>query len=183
MLTDPLPATLDVRKAATRGAMVEGVLKPRDLPRFRALLASDSGDIRARLHFSRDEQMRSLVNVEVEADVEVTCQRCLDVMHSHLASDNTLAVVSSDEQAAQLPRVLDPLLVVEQACDVWAIVEDELILAMPAFSYHDSSHDMDACREKIAAFSGPDLQEEQEEGGKPNPFDVLAQLKPGDKQQ
>lgn len=179
MLTDPLPATLDVRKAATRSATVQGVLKPRDLPRFRALLASDRGAIQARLRFSRDEQMRCLVNVEVEADVEVTCQRCLEAMHSHLATDNTLAVVSSDEQAAQLPRVLDPLLVVEQACNLWDVVEDELILAMPAFSYHDS----DACREKIAAFSGADLHEQaQEESAKPNPFDVLAQLKPGDKQ-
>jgi len=174
MLNDPLPATLDVRKAAARDVTVKGVLKPQDLPRFRAMLAGDNGAVDAEMTFSRDEEMRCLVDLRVKAEVSVTCQRCLEQMTTQLAAENTLAIVSSDEQAAQLPRTLDPLVVVEQSCNLWDVVEEELILAMPAFNYHDS----DACRETIAAFSEP--EPEGEEGGKPNPFDVLAQLKSSD---
>ena len=140
-------------------------------------MAGENGAIQAQLRFSRDEEMRCLVSLRVEADVEVTCQRCLEGMASHLASENTLAVVSSDEQAAQLPRSLEPLIVEEQACNLWEVVEDELILAMPPYSYHDT----DECRDRIAAFSDP--EPESEESGKPNPFDVLAQLKAGDDKQ
>ena len=93
-------------------------------------------------------------------------------MTTHLDAENTLAVVSSDEQAAQLPRVLDPLVLEEQSCNVWDVVEEELILAMPAFNYHDT------CRETLTAYTDP--EPEDNGGGKPNPFDVLAQLKASD---
>jgi DUF177 domain-containing protein len=176
MLTEPLPATLDVRKAAARGVSVSGTLKPLDLQRFRPLLASDDGAVEAELTFSRDEENRHVIHVAVEADVTVTCQRCLEPMSQHLISENLLAVMWTDEQAAHLPRHLDPLIVAEEACSLWELVEDELILAMPPFSYHDTED----CRESIAGFSVP-VPEEVTAVEKPNPFNVLAQLKPGNK--
>ena len=176
MLTEPLPTTLDVRKAAVRGLGISGVVSPLDLERFRPLLADDEGSIQAELSFSRDEEHRHLVHVSVTADVVVTCQRCLEAMQTHLTNENTLAVVWTDEQAGQLPRHLDPLIVEEQSCNLWELVADELILAMPPFCYHDT----DDCRQRIADFSDP-LPEEGDSEEKPNPFNVLAQLKPGKK--
>ncbi|RLA61745.1 MAG: hypothetical protein DRR04_02005 [Gammaproteobacteria bacterium] len=176
MLTEPLPSTLDVRKAAARGVSVSGKLKPLDLQRFRPLLAADEGSIEAQLLFSRDEENRYVIHVTVAADVSVTCQRCLEPMPAHLTSDNTLAVVWTDEQAAHLPRHLDPLIVAQDACSLWELVEDELILAMPPFSYHNTEN----CLQRIADFSDPAPEEGTVED-KPNPFNVLAQLKPGNK--
>ncbi len=175
MLTEPLTRSLDVRKAAARGVIVSGALDPQQLPRFRQLLAEDRGNIAAELAFSRDEENRFLVQLKVTAEVWVVCQRCLRPMPLAVAADNTLAVVWSDEQAAQLPRYLEPLVAGEEDCSLWDIVEDELILALPAFSYHDT----DECKEILAAFSGPAPQQQAGEE-KANPFNVLAQLKPGD---
>jgi len=176
MLTEPLPTTLDVRKVTSRGVSVSGIVKPLDLQRLRPLLADDEGTIEAELVFSRDEENRHLIHVIAKADVMVTCQRCLEPMLEHLDSDNTLAVVWTDEQAAHLPRHLDPLIVEEEACSLWELVEDELILAMPPFSYHDTKE----CKDRIKEFSDPEPEEDAQEG-KPNPFNVLAQLKPGNK--
>lgn len=176
MLTEPLPSTLDVRKAAVRGVSVSGTLSPLDLQRFRPLLAADEGTIGAELSFSRDEENRYVIHVAVAADVSVTCQRCLEPMPAHLTSENTLAVVWTDEQAAHLPRHLDPLIAAQEACSLWELVEEELILAMPPFSYHDTED----CKERIAGYSDPAPEEVAAED-KPNPFNVLAQLKPGNK--
>ena len=104
MLSEPLPSTLDVRKAAVRGVSIRGTLKPLDLQRFRALLADDSGSIQADFSFSRDEENRYLIHLVVTAEVVVTCQRCLEPLPAALACDNILAVVWTDEQAAHLPR-------------------------------------------------------------------------------
>jgi uncharacterized protein len=176
MLTEPLPNTLDVRKAAARGVSVSGAIKPVDLHRFRELLVSETGSIQAELALSKDVENRSLVHIAVTADVEVTCQRCLLPMAVHLASENTLAAVWTDEQAGHLPRHLDALMTTEEACNLWQLVEDELILSLPPFNYHDTEE----CKKILAGFSPPPPREDTE-SEKPNPFNVLEQLKPGKK--
>jgi uncharacterized protein len=167
---------LDVRKAAVRGAGVRGILKPLDLKRFRSLLGGDEGSISVEMVFSRDEESRYLVQVAIEAEIMVICQRCLDLMPDHLTWENTLAILWTDEEAAHLPKYLDPLVIRELSCSLWELVEDELILAMRPFSYHN----MEDCRMKIAAFSAPEPLLGTSEG-KRNPFNVLGQLKPSDK--
>jgi uncharacterized protein len=175
MSIEPLPSELDARKAAARGALVSGTLRPADMLQFRALLAGGEGTVRAELDFSRDEEGRSLVRVVIDAEVEVICQRCLQPMEQRVQSDSTLAIVWTDEQARQLPRNLEPLVVAAQDVDLWRIVEEELMLALPAFSYHEA----EACKEILADYAGPAPEEEVPTGNKPNPFDVLAQLKRG----
>ena len=177
MLTEPLPSTLDARKAAARGVSVSGTLKPLDLPRFAALLADENGEIRAELAFSRDEEDRSVVQVAIEADVSVICQRCLGPMDLSLAGENTLGIVWNDDQARHLPRHLDPLIAPEEGCNLWELVEDELILALPPFSYHDTED----CKEILSGYTAGPAVEEEEGNARPNPFDVLAQLKSDDK--
>jgi len=176
MLPEPLPSTLDVRKAAARGVSVSGVVKPLDMHRFHELLVSDEGTIQAELSLSRDEENRSLVHIVVTADVKVMCQRCLLPMPVHLATQNTLAVVLNDEQASHLPRHLEALLVTDEASNLWELVEDELILGLSPFNYHDTQ----ACKQILADYAPPPPQG-VEEGGKPNPFNVLEQLKPSKK--
>lgn len=173
MLIEPLPKTLDVRKAAARGVSIQGALKPHDLQRFGELLASGEGSIHADLVCSRDEENRYLVKVGLDAEVAVTCQRCLEAMPAKVASENTLAVVWTDEEARHLPKHLDAV-ICDEACDLWELVEDELILALPAFSNHSNED----CNKILVDLSQP-ATPEVAKSDKPNPFDVLAQLKPG----
>lgn len=167
---------LDLRQAAVRGVTVSGVLKPLDLKRFGPLLAGDEGAISAEIVFSRDEELRHVMRVVVEADVVVTCQRCLEAMPEHLAGESTLAIVWTDEEAAHVPKQLEPLVVMDSPSDLWDVVEEELILALPPFSYHET----DECKLKTAAYSDR-ISDEDLGVKKPNPFNVLAQLKPGNK--
>ncbi len=176
MLTEPLPTTLDVRKATARGVSVSGALEPLDLPRFRAMLAADDGVVRAHLTFSRDEEGRYLIEAACDATVAVICQRCLEPFELQLRSANTLAAVWSDEQARHLPKHLDPLLLEGDDCPLWQIVEEELILALPPFNYHPQPD----CNADLVGLAASEPEQEQRED-KPNPFEVLAQLKPGEK--
>jgi uncharacterized protein len=98
-------------------------------------------------------------------------------MPVHIETDNLLAVVWDDDYARQLPHSLEPLIVEEGPCNLWELVEDELILGLPAFSYHEARD----CNKILAGISEPPPPDGKC-GGKPNPFNVLAQLKPGNKQ-
>jgi uncharacterized protein len=174
MFIEPLPTILDVRKAAVRGATIKGTLKPLELKRFLPLLAGAEGEISVEMKFSRDEEQRYLLQLTIEAAIAVICQRCLEVMPMQLASECTLSIIWTDEEAAHLPKHLDPLIVKESPYNLWQIVEDELILNLPPYSYHQE----DDCNLKPADFSDPEPQEDYSDG-RPNPFNVLEQLKPG----
>ncbi len=174
MLTEPLPKTLDVRKAAARGVTVSGCLNLPELERFSGLLADDLGDVEAVLSFSKDEENRCILSVSLNASVAIVCQRCLEPMEITLEGEHQLAVVYTDEQARHLPRHLEPLIEEGEKTDLWSVVEEELILALPYVSYHDA----DDCQMN---YTGTEDEEPEQgaESDRPNPFEMLAQLKPG----
>jgi uncharacterized protein len=166
---------VDVRKAAARESVVSGAVSLPELPRLCDALASDSGTIEARCEFSRDEENRSIVALAVSAQVQVACQRCLQAMPLALKAENRLAIVGDDDMAKQLPAHLDPWIVEGEQGDLWRLVEDELILELPAVAYHDT----DACKKLLDAYRQPPATPETDGD---NPFKVLEQLKPGSKQ-
>lgn len=174
MLIEPLPTVLDVRKAAVRGATISGTLDPLDLKRFLPLIADPEGYISVEMRFSRDEEQRYLLHMATSASIAVICQRCLERMPIQLSSECTLAIVWTDEEAVHLPKSLDPLIVKDLPYNLWQIVEDELILNLPPYSYHKQED----CKLKTESFSDPEFQEDCSEE-RPNPFHVLEKLKPG----
>ena len=176
MSPEPLPTTLDVRKAAARGSVVSGAVELSALPRLRDALASGEGSITARCAFGRDEENRSVVTVTVDAELVVACQRCLEPMPLTIESENRLGIVGDDDMARQLPATLDPWVVEGEQGELWSLVEDELILEIPVVAYHDTA----ACRELLDAYRQPPETPDTEGD---NPFKVLEQLKPGSKQQ
>lgn len=156
-------------------AHFEGSLEPAQLERLRGLLAADQGSVDASISCDQDEMGRTVLSVSVDARVSVRCQRCLEVFQRPLASTSRLAVVRTDEQAAGLPEGLEPLLATT-GVDLWAVVEDELVLAMPVYSYHDD----ETCIEQLAGAefaAAAQGEAKQQDGGSDSPFDVLAQLK------
>ena len=178
MSIGPLPTTLDVRKAAARGVTVSGTVELNRLTRLREMLASDGGCIEARCEFHRDEENRSVVEVTVDAHVTVTCQRCLEPMPLAIASRTRLAIVGDDSGARQLPSSLEPWIVEGETGDLWALIEDDLILEIPAVAYHET----DDCNKLMDAYRrAPAADDVQRRGD--NPFKVLEQLKSGATQQ
>ena len=174
MLTEPLPTTLDVRKAAARGVTVSGVLALSELTRLQGVLASDSGHVEATIAFGRNEEKRFVATVSVVAKVEVKCQRCLDSMPIVVETENRLAIVGDDDQASSVPSHMEPWIVENEQGNLWMLVEDELILSVPIVSYHDS----DECKQILKAYQQPLPEPVEVED---NPFKVLEQLKPGNK--
>lgn len=176
MSDEPLPTSLDVRKAAARSVEISGVIRLDSLVRFSPLLADNDGFVKAKLRFWKDEEERYLVEVSVAATVAVICQRCLQPMEETITSGNTLAIVWNDAQAVALPKALEPLVIEDTVCNLHNVVEDELILACKPFSYHDTPE----CHSETQQFFDDDVVGEPV-AERANPFEVLAQLKPHEK--
>jgi uncharacterized protein len=173
MTLGALPQTVEVRTLAAREVRLAGVLDPSRLLRFSAAIVAVKQPVVVKADFYRDEEGRYVVSVEVTADVQVTCQRCLGTLEQTVASSALLAVVWTDEQASQLPPRYEPL-VAGAEIDFWEVVEDELLLALPSFSYHGDINcgaktGVQALGAEVAAVSGSPEKD--------NPFDVLKALK------
>ncbi len=171
MFGEPLPTALDVRSEAIRRTVLRGYLAVSDLHRLGGLLASRQGRAQVTCRFYRDGQNRSLVALRVSADLQVVCQRCLDIMTVNLNSETELAAVSNDEQARQLPKRFAPLLVASGKCNLWELVEDELILDLPIVAYHETG----SCQQLPDVYCGQ--RPEQPATGGESPFRILEQWK------
>lgn len=165
----PLPKFVDPRKLAEREAKLNGYVDLRSMPELATLLVENDGQVEVELSFSLNEQKLRIVSGVAKTQVKQRCQRCLDPVTIDISAEINLAVVLNEEQAKNLPRNYDPLLV-EEGVELASLVQEELILSLPAVAYHEN------CEVQTTFGDLNDTTQARQED-KPNPFSVLADLK------
>ena len=180
MLTGPLPELVNHRKLADRREVIEGSLPTRQLRRFGGLLADSSGDVSLRLAFSRQEDGRVGVTGQMETLVALECQLCLQPVMTKLSSDLSLTIVTSEAELEQLDKGQDGIIHTDRLIPLAALVEDELLLALPMVSRHGDGECPDSDRDS-GSFSGHALtggvaaKQEEEAARTWRPFSGLAE--------
>lgn len=133
MLNGPIPPHIDPRKLVDRGATLEGVYALADMPRVCEQLTSDAGEVRVKVSFERDHQKLAVMHMQLDTEVSMVCQRCLDAAAIPVHGEYTYAILREGQSADGLPKGYDALEVGEEPLDLLALVEDELLLALPSF--------------------------------------------------
>jgi len=139
------------------------------MSRLTEMLVDSSGIVEVDLEFDRDPQNLRILKGKLNASVNLLCQRCLHPVTKLIQSEFQLGIVMTDEQAQNLPRTYEPLLVEHEKLVILDVIEEELILSLPMFAYHDDC--------QATAHSQDENEVEIEEEEKINPFDVLANFK------
>ncbi|MBI48330.1 YceD family protein [uncultured Marinobacter sp.] len=172
-----LPKSVDPYRLAEHNSTLEGVIPISGLGRFResVLGFSEGAACRVKLSFFMDGERRRVVSGELAASVDLECQRCMGAMSVTLVSEFKLGLVTSDEQAQQLPKELEPFLTDDFTADLWSMVEDELLLVLPPFPLHE--RDQCPAREDLEAYEPDSSGAEPVRKSGENPFSVLADLK------
>ncbi|WPC03636.1 YceD family protein [Pseudomonas benzenivorans] len=170
MSNGPIPPHVDPRKLADRGTALEGVVALADLHRLCDPLADNAGTVSAKFVFERDERNAVVMHSELEVEVKMVCQRCLELVALPIQSACDYAVVKEGANTQSMPKGYDVLELGEEPLDLLALVEDELLLALPIVP----AHDPEDCQQP-AGLEEPEPSED--EVTRSNPFSVLAQLK------
>jgi uncharacterized protein len=165
-----LPGSVDALKLCQQGVRVSGFLPLANLQRLSRQLYVAEGVVQAELAFGVDEQSRKTINGHLEATLPLVCQRCLERHDVAVTSEFALALVWNDDQAARLPRTLDPIQMEGEELDLLEIVEEELLLALPLVALHEPG----VCQPPELLNQPVDDASVEE---KTNPFQVLASLK------
>lgn len=170
------PLRLDVEGFARQSGHLDGVWPLASLARLTALLAGPPAP-RHEVAWQADGESRERTGTQSElwlrlrAVVALTlaCQRCLGPAEVPLVVDRRIRFVQDEATAAALDAELeDDVLVLTRSLDLRALVEDELLLALPLVPRHER------CRAGVPmpARSGEIVPDD-------SPFAALAALKKG----
>ena len=111
------------------------------------------------------------LHLQAKTSVPLTCQRCIGAILAPLEVNQWYRFVATEDIAmAEDDQSEEDLLVMEPQFDLLALLEDELLMALPLVPMHDSCPVAPTLRVGEADIVG-------ESGTKPNPFAALAQLK------
>lgn len=167
MFEHPLPTTIRPVKLARQQGKLKGYMPLRQLTTLVADCRDDSGNLVADLQLDMQGRWPVMTGT-LNAQVTLTCQRCLEAVDVVLQARPMLGFVQSEEAVEQLPESLEPYLFEEEEIPLAEVLEQELILALPIVAYHEQCQPVD-----YDSGDKPATGDEE----KPNPFKVLEQLK------
>lgn len=169
-MSEHFPDQIAPLQFARNGKTLQHRFEIQQFERACSLLISDRGELSVKLEFSCDESRTPLLKGELEAVIQLGCQRCMEPMEITIESQFTMALIEEESQEQQLPEHYEPLLVDEKRFSLFNFIEDELILAIPVVA----SHAADQCS---ATQFLQDSTELEIDTSRENPFQILEQLK------
>ena len=162
-----------------RGAHLEGEVDPWDLPRVAEQLEAwseappaDSGAVGTRIRWridgATDSSGHPVLQLALDGEMLLTCQRCLSGFAFPVAQRTRLLVARTEAQLAVLDDSgEDEVVLGASPLDALELVEDELLLSLPYAPRHAEGQ----C--PVAAQDGPAVGE----SAPASPFATLADLK------
>ncbi|MDE2082621.1 MAG: DUF177 domain-containing protein [Burkholderiales bacterium] len=186
----PDPRSLHLRAWAAADGRLQGEWPLASMPRLLASLAAGAPPASAR--WSAEGGLRPVAGgapepwllLQAQAEVSLQCQRCLNPMPQRIEVSRRFRFVPSEQQAEREDELdEDDVLALPPRLDLMALLEDELILALPLVPRHEG-----ACPQPLpgAALAAAEPAEPADPGGPavaPHPFAGLAVLaarrKPG----
>lgn len=170
-MLDRLPEYIDPLHLADKRGELKGQIPLSNLDRLADILFSDEGVVAVDLFFGREGRLAKIEG-KIETVLQLECQNCLQAVEWPVSNEIKLGIVTSIDQANRLPEDYEPLLVEEGKIPLKNIVEDELLLVIPAFPKHQHN-----CLAPDVGNNKADSLLNDERSPKENPFSILANLK------
>ncbi|MFC3031184.1 23S rRNA accumulation protein YceD [Pseudoalteromonas fenneropenaei] len=166
-----IPITLDPSRAAQRRSDYQGIVPLEELSRLEQVVLDEAGEIAVTIRCEFDEQGLVVVRGHMQTHLNVTCQRCNGELGLDLEQDFAYTPVGLGAESDDLPDSYDVVELDEHGeINLRQIIEDELILSIPIVPMHEEA----TCSYSAEPHSFGEIEAEE---SKPNPFEILKQLK------
>ncbi len=155
-------ALIDSLEFARAGEQLKGSVPVSELSRLADSLFDANGTLQFELTGGQDARQRLRLHLTVAGSINLLCQRCLDKLVFPVGAQTNLLVLR-DGAGADTGEIddLDGVPAAAQT-DVWSLVEDEVLLAIPLAPRHTE----DECSPAVKAAGDPAA----------SPFAALARL-------
>jgi uncharacterized protein len=144
-----------------------------ELPRVSHEVTSTDGEARGHVRFSR-QLGQSVADLDVTAQPEVVCQRCMQPMRWPVKVHSRVALVSDYDAADRVPEGLEVFLVEADSVSVRDLVDEEIMLALPNVPRH--AEDSECAHRKVQLPGQADEPEAMPDSQVQKPFAQLGEL-------
>ena len=141
-----------------------------ELPRVSHELTNKDGEAKGKVRFSR-QQGHAVADLDVSAQPEVVCQRCMQPMRWPVKVKSRVALVSDYDAADRVPEGFEVFLVEADSVSVRDLVDEEILLALPHVARHEEGSECADSEMKL-----PGQEDDAEEAGDPQVQKPFAQL-------
>ena len=161
-----MPVTLivvDSLKLVQGRQRLAGAIPVAGLLRLAESLHNTSGNLEYSVAGDVDRQHRPLLRLRVSGLVQLQCQRCLDGFEHEIHIETALRLVAPEALDTDYDDNPDEpdCIAVSAELDLAALIEDEVLLVLPAYPHHardecgqcEGAGNADAASEKVLAFS------------------------------
>lgn len=174
------PDRLDVRALARAGDRLEAETPIQQCERLLAELApaqAASPPIRWSAQGEWREQLggagQCWLHLTAQVSLPLVCQRCMGPVEMPLSVERTYRFVADEATAEREDEEAEEdVLVLSPQFDLIALIEDELLMALPLVPRHEPD-----CPSSVQLSAQDAGFDEAQAQGRPNPFAALAQLK------
>ena len=126
----------DLESLANREVTLRGELALNELTRLLEVLHSAVGSVRAALRFRQRRDGWIAVELDLQASVELVCQRCLEPFRHELAERVDVVLADAATLPATVPEGFEAFELEEGRLRPAQLIEDELIVAVPLVPKH-----------------------------------------------
>ena len=131
---------IDSLDFARNAGTLRGKIAVADMPRLQDALYSDEGVLEYALSGGTNESGKPALRCEVTGELQLRCQRCLGAYMHPFVVRTSLVLVEDEAQLAESDNEMDSdAIVADPKMDVLALVEDEVLLALPLAPMHSLS--------------------------------------------
>jgi uncharacterized protein len=154
---------IDLLALAKDGRRVHSTVPVEKLGRLVESLLEPVGTVTFEFQGERDDEGKLHVDLQIQGDLVLQCQRCLEAMVWSCNVQNRLLLLRSGEELPEneLENDAEDALEVDPLTDLLALVEDEVLLALPLVPRHEN------CEPPVKAGVDDEI----------SPFAVLRQLR------
>ena len=155
-MSSRLPVEINPFRLVEQRRSLVGSLALSRLPRLQDMLcSSDSGGyvggVKVQMDFDRTETGLPHVSGEIEAQFDLTCQRCLNQLTHSVTIPLNVILVKTDAQAERAPEGFDTYLVEDDRLFMQDFIEDEILLALPISAMHEEHEECEPAKPYIEA--------------------------------
>lgn len=158
---------IDSLEFAHNNQSLQGSISIGNLERLHSYLAHTSGELAYLISGMLDGDDKPLLEISINGDIDLICQRCLKKMQYTLNIKTRLILAQSEHE---LSRYDDDIFVeaiyASNELDALALIEDEIILSLPISPRHQDTNCHLSSKDKIHSTID-----------KEHPFAALASLK------